>query len=482
MATRNGTTISGSYDGINVSEYARLTYTTSTTNTQVSVTFTLETITSLSNPQTTPQTITMDYRGSAGGQIGTGTKTKAVLSGSPARPGTSSYELALISNKTITYARTKSDQTKTLSFSIRNNQLSKESTGSVSISVPKIPSYSVTYNANTGSGTVASQTKWYGENLVLQSSGFTKTNYTLIGWNTIADGSGQAYTLGATYSTNAPLSLYAQWKYNYQKPTISNLTVFRVDSSSATSEKDDGTYIRISFDYLGGTFDNGTTRIQPSYEIFIDGGTAVDSGVLNESGTYSHEAFGVYSVNTAHTISVRLYDDNDIDSPAGVRSTDYVSASTYPLDILADGSAMGVMIPAIAGQKLTVPDEFYINTNKLEDLVVEYGTSGSWTYRKWASGTAECWGQFGPTTYSFTTASGYGYYTSTAFNFPAGLFDSIIAGFSNRIQGTGSTAGNTLITINGRTLSTTQMGVWVQSASSGSQSLSIGIYAIGRWK
>ena len=28
----------------------------------------------------------------------------------------------------------------------------------------------------------------------------------------------------------------------------------------------------------------------------------------------------------------------------------------------------------------------------IADYVVEQGTSGEWTYRKWASGIAECWG------------------------------------------------------------------------------------------
>ena len=39
-----------------------------------------------------------------------------------------------------------------------------------------------------------------------------------------------------------------------------------------------------------------------------------------------------------------------------------------------------------------------INMNKLlnkenNDYIVEQGTSGIWTYRKWASGIAECWGR-----------------------------------------------------------------------------------------
>lgn len=34
----------------------------------------------------------------------------------------------------------------------------------------------------------------------------------------------------------------------------------------------------------------------------------------------------------------------------------------------------------------------YLNGTKLADFVVEQGTSGIWTYRKWNSGVAECWG------------------------------------------------------------------------------------------
>ena len=40
---------------------------------------------------------------------------------------------------------------------------------SVTITIPAKASYTVSYNANGGSGAPASQTKWYGENLTLQS-------------------------------------------------------------------------------------------------------------------------------------------------------------------------------------------------------------------------------------------------------------------------------------------------------------------------
>ena len=78
----------------------------------------------------------------------------------------------------------------------------------------RLNTYTVTYNANGGSGTVSNQTKTYGVNLTLASSGYTKTGYTLTKWNTKADGTGTDYALGATYSSNAALTLYAVWSIN----------------------------------------------------------------------------------------------------------------------------------------------------------------------------------------------------------------------------------------------------------------------------
>ena len=57
-------------------------------------------------------------------------------------------------------------------------------------------------------------------------------------------------------------------------------------------------------------------------------------------------------------------------------------------------------------------------------MVIEHGTSGIWTYRKWSDGTAECWALQKK---SFTMTSGYGtdeYYSSGSETFPSGLFKS----------------------------------------------------------
>ena len=87
--------------------------------------------------------------------------------------------------------------------------------GGKTITIPARPSYSVTFNANGGSGAPSAQTKWYNESLTLSSTKPTRTNYVFKNWNTKSDGSGTAYASGASYTGNAALALYAQWYAPY---------------------------------------------------------------------------------------------------------------------------------------------------------------------------------------------------------------------------------------------------------------------------
>lgn len=70
--------------------------------------------------------------------------------------------------------------------------------------------YSVTYNANGGSGAPSNQTKTYGTNLTLSSTKPTRTGYTFAGWATSASGS-VVKQPGGTYTDNASVTFYAKW-------------------------------------------------------------------------------------------------------------------------------------------------------------------------------------------------------------------------------------------------------------------------------
>ena len=60
-------------------------------------------------------------------------------------------------------------------------------------------------------------------------------------------------------------------------------------------------------------------------------------------------------------------------------------------------------------------------------IIIEQGTSGIWTYRKWSDGTAECWGVVNTST-AFAVWSNPIYYGTTYSarqTFPAGLFTAV---------------------------------------------------------
>lgn len=88
-------------------------------------------------------------------------------------------------------------------------------TNSLSWSAPDYTTtYTVSYNANGGSGAPGNQTKIYATALTLSTTKPTRTGYTFSKWNTKSDGTGTSYASGASYTGNAALTLYAIWTPN----------------------------------------------------------------------------------------------------------------------------------------------------------------------------------------------------------------------------------------------------------------------------
>ena len=74
-----------------------------------------------------------------------------------------------------------------------------------------VSTYTVSYNANGGSGAPASQTKTHDVSLTLSSTTPTRSGYTFLGWATSATGS-VAYQPGSSLTANADTTLYAVWE------------------------------------------------------------------------------------------------------------------------------------------------------------------------------------------------------------------------------------------------------------------------------
>ena len=78
--------------------------------------------------------------------------------------------------------------------------------------------YTISYNANGGSGSMSTDTISYGEDYTAKSNTFTRTGYTFAGWNENSSGTGTDWTswIGKpwTWAYTKNITLYAKWKAN----------------------------------------------------------------------------------------------------------------------------------------------------------------------------------------------------------------------------------------------------------------------------
>ena len=94
------------------------------------------------------------------------------------------------------------------------DMLNKTMYASTSYTILKKDSYKITFNANGGSGSPSSQTKWYGESLTLSSTKPTKTGYTFKGWSISSSATNATWSAGGKYTRNESNTLYAVWQAN----------------------------------------------------------------------------------------------------------------------------------------------------------------------------------------------------------------------------------------------------------------------------
>ena len=148
------------------------------------------------------------------------------------------------------------------------------------ITIPAKDHWTVSYDANGGSGAPSSQTKWRDETLTLSSTKPSRTGYSFQGWATSATGS-SSYQPGASYTSNSALTLYAVWKAN-------TWTVkFDANGGSGAPANQTKTY--------GVDLTLSTTKPTRSLYNFLGWGTSSSSSAIYQPG-------GKYTANADATL------------------------------------------------------------------------------------------------------------------------------------------------------------------------------------
>lgn len=209
--------------------------------------------------------------------------------------------------------------------------------------------YTVSYNANGGSGAPSAQTKKHGTALTLSTTKPTRANYTFKGWATSSNG-GVAYSAGGSYTANANVTLYAVWELTYTKPVISNFTVYRCDKSGNANET--GTYARINFDWSTCTVTGNEATVSSITVICGDISIAPQ-----QSGYSDHVDWvmpptgdGAFSLDSSYTFVATVKD-----SKGGSTSKSITLGGTkFPIDFKYGGSGVAMGKPAELSNVLDV--------------------------------------------------------------------------------------------------------------------------------
>ena len=136
--------------------------------------------------------------------------------------------------------------------------------------------YTVSFNANGGTGTVPTQNFIYGESQNLNTNTFIKTDRFFVRWNTKADGSGIDYEDGElvknmTKTANDNVILYAIWAetyYNHSAETVFTGSNCEDTNISLYSTANVGKDYEISFEIVSnGSNPNQATLMNAMYEV-----------------------------------------------------------------------------------------------------------------------------------------------------------------------------------------------------------------------
>ena len=198
----------------------------------------------------------------------------------------------------------------------------------------KANTYTVSYNANGGSGAPGKQTKTYGVTLKLSSTKPTRTNYNFKGWATSPNG-GVVYQPGGSYTNNSAITLYAVWELAYTAPRISGVSVRRCTSDGTGSET--GTYVKVSFSWAT---DKTVTGIKILYKAQTSSSwTTVTVSSSGTSGNVS-KIIGNNNMNIDVTYLFKV----TVSDNTGSTSSSEITLGTvqYPIDIKSKGKGVAI--------------------------------------------------------------------------------------------------------------------------------------------
>ena len=238
----------------------------------------------------------------------------------------------------------------------------------------KANTYTVSYNANGGSGAPSSQTKTYGKTLTLSSTVPTRTNYNFIGWATSSTATTASYQAGGSYTKNSAATLYAVWELAYSKPRITNISVNRVNTNGQSD--DQGTRCKVTFSWAT---DKAAPTITISYrQTTSTNWSDVTLTAQNTSGTVEQILSATFSIDKSYEVKVTV-----ADSVGSSYVTRTLSSGKFIIDFKAGGDGIAI------GKAAENPGfDVYMDTKFEKSVTIDGNLTGKYLTGTWLQTTA----------------------------------------------------------------------------------------------
>ena len=159
-------------------------------------------------------------------------------------------------------------------------------------------SFTVTFDANGGSGSMSNQTA--SSTAALTTNSLTRSGFTFTGWNTAADGSGTNYLDGASFAFSVDDTLYAQWTSNssstpapYTGPQLTTFSSRTLDPCKPTSITITGSRLSDAVPSIQGkavkVLEQTATKLVLEFPEGLAPGNNVDLIINSSAGSLTHQ-------------------------------------------------------------------------------------------------------------------------------------------------------------------------------------------------
>lgn len=228
-----------------------------------------------------------------------------------------------------------------------------------------INTYTVSFDANGGSGAPTSQTKKHGQNLILTVAVPTRPNHVFLGWATDSTSKSAVYAPGATYTAEEDVTLYAVWQERNYDFSVSDLTVTPDEIEQ---------YGKVTVKFRVDNWDRNLPYANVPVEVLLN-------GEVIYSTTVNFSAYGVqnivFTLNVGaslgtQTLVARInWADHNSETRTGNNST----SATYNVKKVVETSTSVVSVNGEYTEGSQVISSFYVNNEGSSDVLPEDNVS-----------------------------------------------------------------------------------------------------------